>query len=303
MSFAIVVVASCSSAHSLSPAEPNPFHVAERFSARSLELRHILAFAIGPDDNLYVTDASQQVAVISPEGKVLRRWGQSGGAPGEFRFVPHDPSEPFDIAARIAVAPEGRVYVIDPGNRRIQMFTPEGEPVGEVGAFGPGEGQFLRPGFLAVDQEGDLYVGDTSLGVLSKFAPDGGFLWRVGGMDSPDVNDPHLATVDAHDRVVLANAGGKVVYVDANGHVVDAFQSRGCDVTVDPLGNTYVNADVHGCDGGLTEVFDRQHRLIGRWQSPDDQLASPPRFTTTGEAFALGPNGSLLRLEISLPPA
>jgi sugar lactone lactonase YvrE len=302
----IIITTSCSYAASprtpVSTSMPNPFEVVERFSAKSLSLEHILAFAIGPDDNIYVTDVSQQIAVISPDGDVLRVWGKRGTAPGRFRFVPSVPSEPFDIAARIAVAPDGRVYVIDPGNERIQVFNLMGEFVGLVGSFGHDEDQFIAPGFLAVDHESDLYVGDASLGTLSKFAPDGRFLWRVGGMDSSEIIDPHLATVDAHDRIVLDNVAGEVVYVDGSGHVVDSFQSDGCDVTVDAAGNTYVNAYQNGCDGGLTEVFDREHRLIGSWESDADPLNSPPRFTTSGEAFAIGPDGSLLRVEISLPP-
>lgn len=304
---ALALVTSCagtgpSGSGSSTGSLPNPFTVVATWSARSLGLEHVLAFAIGPDGNIYVTDASQQVAVISPDGKVLIRWGSLGSKPGQFRFVPGSPGYRFDIPARIAVSGDGRVYVIDPGNHRIQSFTLDGGFLDTVGGFGNDAGQFLAPGFLVVDHQGDLYVDDTATGKVTKYSPDGRYLWSIGGSGS-EFFDLHLATVDAHDRIVAENEAGhgEIVYIDGSSHVVDSFQSHGCDATVDAAGNTYVNADVNGCDPGLTQVFDREHRLVAEWAGRDNPLGSPPRFTPDGQAFALSEDGALLKLAISLP--
>jgi hypothetical protein len=48
-----------------------------------------------------------------------------------------------------------------------------------------------------------------------------------------------------------------------------------------------------------TEVFDRTHRLIGEWYPSPIGLS--PRFGPHGEVFALGEDGSLLKLEVALP--
>jgi hypothetical protein len=71
---------------------PAPFTVTARYAAKMLGLSHPDALAIGPDGNLYVTDLSQRVTVISPAGKVLRRWGKLGPGPGEFNFIAFDPN-------------------------------------------------------------------------------------------------------------------------------------------------------------------------------------------------------------------
>ena len=184
-----------------------PFTVTARYTTKMLGLSHPDALAIGPDGNLYVTDLSQRVTVISPTGKVLRRWGKPGSAPGEFNFIAFDPTTPDDIHGKIAVGPHGMVYVSDSGNSRVQVFTPQGRFVRLFGSFGSGKGQFLHASDLVVDQAGNVYVADEQALTVTKFSPAGQVSWHIGSPSgNPDlIGHHHLAAIDPHGRLVMVN--------------------------------------------------------------------------------------------------
>lgn len=296
---------------------PNPFTVMARFSAKALGLNHPDALAVGPDGNLYVTDLSQRVTVISPAGKVLRRWGKPGSLPGEFRFITDDPTTPTDIHGKIAVGPDGKVYVSDSGNGRVQVFTPRGRFIRQFGSFGSGKGKLLSPFDLAVDDASNVYVVDDRSSTVTKFSPTGKVIWRIGGAAStnPDLTrNFHLASIDAHGRLVMMIDGERIIYVDSSGHEVDAFspslpssvaEGHFCEVTVDAVGDTYVSP---GCGPvsphpptGPTLVYDRAHRLIGEWPGSTYYLLRSPVFGPHGEVFALATGGSVLKLHVTLP--
>jgi NHL repeat len=285
---------------------PNPFTVVARYPAASLGLKNPASLAIGPDGNLYITEAKQRVTVISPKGVVLRWWGEPGRGPGQFRFIPHEAGV-RNVAAAIAVAADGRVYVADSGNARVEVFSPTGEFIGQIGSYGSARGHFQQPVFLAVDDADAVLVADDQARTVSKFSASGTLQWRIGGPSG--TNDPdlighfHFSGFDSHGRLVALNDDRELtIYLDARGRKVDSFRSDGCDITVDPAGNTYTN----GCEEPLDEghdtwVYDRSHDLIGEWD--DTGFGWSPRFGPNGEVFTIGEDGSILQLHVELPHA
>jgi len=277
-----------------------------RYTAKSLGLNHPNSLATAPNGDLYVTDFSQRVTVISPEGRVLRRWGGPGQGPGQFRFVAPDSTDPTSVSGKVAVGADSKVYVSDSGNGRVQVFTPQGSFIRQFGSFGIGKGQFLAPFDLVADNKGYVYVTDDQRQTLSKFSPAGQLIWQVGG----DTSDPdlvghfHLSMMDTHRRLVLTNDGnGRILYLDEGGHKVDVFGGSGalvkdgpCDVTADDAGYTYVTR----CGSGPTLVFDRGHHLVAQWPMSDGVLATAPRFGQSREAFALSRDDSLVKLRATL---
>jgi hypothetical protein len=308
------------------PSVPNPFTITATYSTSSLGLKSPRDLAIGLDGNLYVTDATDRVTVVSPGGKVIRRWGSPRKGLGQFNFVTKAPSDPTDLAASITVGPDGKVYVSDSGNDRVEVFSSDGSFIRQFGSDYMGSGQFLLPYDLAVDSNGDVYVADVGRSVLEKYSPTGAFEWAVGsgnGSTAPDVvGELHLASVDPHGRVLVGVGDShRIVYIDSHGHEVDGFDTTGlfkngwgpCNVTVDTQGFTVVQScpdaghPVPGVPSyQATLLFDRTHRLVGAWYGSPFFDFGTVRFGPNGEAFALGATGhsmvgAILKVRVVLP--
>jgi DNA-binding beta-propeller fold protein YncE len=73
--------------------------------------------AFGPNGLTYIADGygNSRVVVADAEGRFVGTWGRHGSAEGE-----------FDTPHSIGIAPDGLVYVCDRGNRRLQVFEPDG---------------------------------------------------------------------------------------------------------------------------------------------------------------------------------
>lgn len=111
-------------------------------------------------NRLYVADSKQHcIAVYDTEtGLLITKFGKRGTDPGEFAF-------PTDVA----VARDGRIYVADAMNRRIQIFNPDCKYVDQFGSEGVRWGQFRDPKSIALDSYQNIYVVDTELSNFQIF--------------------------------------------------------------------------------------------------------------------------------------
>ena len=178
--------------------------------------------AVGPTGDLYVSDGygNCRVHQFGPNGELKRSWGTPGQGPGEF-FLPHG----------ISVHADGRVFVCDRENDRIQIFSPDGEYLTEWA-------DTRRPTHLVFDGQGRAYVselwwqpgqtsgrygpaGDTRSGRASVYDGDGRVLARWGGPDpAGSFAAPHGLAVDSRRDVYV----GEVTWTFAGsrGHVPES---------------------------------------------------------------------------------
>lgn len=135
--------------------------------------------AIGPDGLVYVADSlGYRIQVFTPQGEFVRAWGSlcdlyihSGlgckdpDGPGPLEPGDGQLSSPWGIA----FDPDGRVYVVDSANKRVQVFTPEGEFLLKWGELGREPGQFDNPVGIAIDGQGDIYISEVNNNRIQKF--------------------------------------------------------------------------------------------------------------------------------------
>ena len=122
-------------------------------------------FAFTSDGGFYVSDGyvNQRVIQFTKAGDYIRHWGSKGTADGQFNLV-HD----------VVLDPQGRVYVADRTNARIQIFSPEGKFIGKWTDIG-------NPWGLAyAAKEKAIYMADGANNRVVKLNMDGQVLGVLG---------------------------------------------------------------------------------------------------------------------------
>ncbi len=110
----------------------------------------------------------------------------------------------FRVPTSVAVDAQGRVYVADYMNDRVQVFTADGKLVGSIKVHKPVE--------VAVHQKsGEIYV--ASWMILNRFSKPGDVkkptLTRLGPADAPKVLASHdLPLADHNPKVFMNKTGG-----------------------------------------------------------------------------------------------
>lgn len=123
-----------------------------------------------------VSSQNHRIRVFdAASGAHLRDIGKRGAGPGEFN-LPRD----------VAIGKDGRLYVVDGGNFRVQVFSADGQYLKSFGAVGKQYGQFARPKEIATDSEGNLYVVDSAFGNFQIFTPEGELLLFIGERNERD---------------------------------------------------------------------------------------------------------------------
>ena len=154
--------------------------------------------AVAADGTVYVADSgNHRVQVFAADGSFLRQWGSScelytESLPGCIDPDGDGPLQVGDGQMRepwgIALSPDGKVYLADTWNHRIQVFDSQGNFLAKWGAFATTNGEavgspgdFWGPRAVAIDAAGNVYVTDTGNKRIQAFDADGVFLTQYGG--------------------------------------------------------------------------------------------------------------------------
>jgi peptidylamidoglycolate lyase len=162
--------------------------------------------AVLKDGSFYVSDGYRNTRVVkfSADGKFQYEWGKKGNGPGEFN-LPHG----------IATDNQGRVYVCDRSNARVQIFDPMGKYISEWK-----DPQMGRPYGISIGINGDVFVVDG--GDQPQEYPDRGGAVRMS--QSGKILDSFGSFGNYDGQFRLAHD----VAVDKNGavYVIDTWGMR-----------------------------------------------------------------------------
>lgn len=120
---------------------------------------------------VYVADGinNRRIVVFDSEtGAYKRHWGAYGGKPDDADIGPYDPMAPlakqFRVPSCVKLSRDGRVYVCDRRNNRIQVFRKDGTFVmdASIAKQTLGEGSVWSIAFSSDPQQRYLYVADGS---------------------------------------------------------------------------------------------------------------------------------------------
>ena len=169
---------------------------------------------IAPNGTIYVGDthgaqfqnaagppSMSRFSMFTPDGTFIKSFGEFGYEDGQFRS-PHS----------LAMDSQGRLFVADRGNARIQIFTQDGEHLDTWYQFSRISGLFIDPNtdmLYAIDSESD-----------DNYNPGWSKGLRVGNARTGEV----LYFVPAHESARASGMGGvgsmgEGVTVDRNGNV------------------------------------------------------------------------------------
>jgi sugar lactone lactonase YvrE len=166
--------------------------------------------AVAPDGDIWVAeghagqnanakpDTVARLSRFSSDGKFVKSWGILGTEIGRFK-TPHG----------IAFDSQGRLFIADRGNLRIQIFDKDGRYVDQWKQFG-------RPSGLYIDRNDLLYVADSE----SSAANNPG--WKRGMRVGSAKDGKVLAFIPDPEANPTSTSAAEGVAVDAQGIIYGA---------------------------------------------------------------------------------
>ncbi|MFN2189034.1 MAG: 6-bladed beta-propeller, partial [Candidatus Promineifilaceae bacterium] len=228
----------------------------------------------------------------------IQVFGSQGSSPGQ-----------LESPRNAAIGPDGRLYVADSGNNRIEVFDGDGSYVTHFGVPGTEPGAFNEPWGIAVSDE-YVYVADTWNHRLQIFDLDGNLIdtvgeyGRIGEGDSGGgkffgprqivvMDDGNLLVTDTgnHRLQVLSPEGDFLQIIGGEGVQLGQFYEP-VSIAQGPNGNVFVadtwNGRIQRLDSNLISVYEWP---VDAWYG--ETINNKPYIATdpSGRVYVTDPEG------------
>ena len=155
--------------------------------------------------NLYVVDAGNNRVEKFNSSRV---WQMTIGVPGAWGSGSNDFAHFGGGPEDVSVDTQGRIYVADIWNNRVQVFDSTGAYLTTIGgAWGDNTSQFRNTSGVDVDSLGNVYISDFGNARLQKFAP-GVPSWKQTNINGfGDINDQIVKSLEVYNNQLDAGTG------------------------------------------------------------------------------------------------
>jgi len=248
--------------------------------------------AVAADGSLYVAERwGYRFRKLDTAG--VEQWaiGRPGGWSNESTAL-------NTLEGKPAIASDGRVFLPDTGNNRVQIFRPDGAYLATFGSYGTsGNDKFNGPAGIALHPgNGDIYIADQNNHRVQVYDSSFGYKATLGvtgvsGNDATHFNSPSDVAVDASGGIYVADrnnhriqkcalngvSGTCTTFAGITGVSGSDFDHLGSPraVVVDGAGRVYVADEWNH----RVQVFDAAGAYLttigGSWGPNTGQLRSP----------------------------
>ncbi|GHA56354.1 hypothetical protein GCM10007389_04930 [Pontibacter akesuensis] len=250
---------------------------------------------------IYVADVSRySILVFDTAGNLIRSFGSKGREDGQF------------ITAHISVAvdADGFVYVaesFDPS--RVQKFSPEGNFILAFGNTGTKAGLLDNATVAASDPIGNIFVANSTSGLVKKFNKNGDHLLTFGGRADSDgqfrgfLGDMkmdnqgylYVLSADSKGSIQKFNSRGEFIArfapTSASGASEPGAPGKPLHMAIDPEGFVYLS------DGGFLYKYNPAGAFVGRIAFINNETGAPVNFSDNAMSgriiFEIDNNGLL----------
>jgi len=165
---------------------------------------------VDAQDNVYVCESLSvhRIQKFDASGKFLLTWGTTGYKDGEFS----------GDGCTVAVDPSGNILVAD-SSGRIQKFDTNGQFVSKI-ILPTVNNISVSLWNMAVDNKGNIYVGDTANALIVKLDSEGQVLanWNIGQAAANDI------VTDIQD--IAVDSEGNIYFSDTYNNAVKKFRQN-----------------------------------------------------------------------------
>ena len=142
---------------------------------------------------LYMPEAgNHRVNIFDLDGNFIALFGDGGNT------GPDDAEGLLNNPEAAKVSSEGKIYVSDLKNDRVQVFDLNGKFLFGWGKTGSGQGEFKAPAGLAIDKNDNIYIAEIGNNRVQVFDKKGNFItmWGTKGAGDGQFGNAHGIFVD-----------------------------------------------------------------------------------------------------------